>query len=150
MNVHTQYLTGKLRRSGGFTLIEMGIVLAILGVLVLVGMMAIDWEAGAAGLVDATQGSVEAVVRQGMAHTDGAAQSSAVVTGTQTYIRNYVLNGNPQVSSFNCDTGAATCTITLADGKTAVYAIATDATVGLSSISGFGNYGVTDGRIAAS
>jgi prepilin-type N-terminal cleavage/methylation domain-containing protein len=149
MNVHNQYLTGKLRRSGGFTLVEMGIVLAILGILVLVGMMSIDWEAGAAGLVDATQGSVEAVVRQGMAHTDSGAKSSAVITGTQTYIRNYVLNGNPQVSSFNCDTGASTCTITLADGKTAVYLIPSDARVTLNSISGFSNYGVTDGRIQA-
>lgn len=132
----------------GFTLIEIAIVVAILGVLVLVGLMSIDFESGAAAIVESTQGSVETVIRQGMAHTELAATHATVINGTDTYVTNHVINGNPQVSTFTCNAGATTCTLTLADGKVATYTINADATVDLTTLTGFSDYAASSGTIA--
>ncbi len=127
----------------GFSLVEMAIVIAVIGVLAGAAVFAVDVESGAATVVDTEQGTLAAVVKQGAAITGNAPNSAAVVTGAQNYLADQVLTGGSGATAWTCNTGAGTCTITLEGAKTATYAIAANGVVTLTNLTGFNHYAIS-------
>lgn len=124
----------------GLTLVEMGLVIAIIGILAGAAMLFMDLESGAAAAVDAELGSLEAVVKQGSSLTGNAPNSAAVITGAETYLESHLESGSRAVQDWSCNGGAATCTLQLTSGQTATYSVNANGVVSLTAITGFTKY----------
>lgn len=137
-----RFLNSAMRK--GFTLLELGVVIAILGVLATAVTLNTDWEQGEATLVKSLQHSISSAYNHVLTNTNS---SPLIFTGLQRYLNGVVVGNNNHVTSVSCNAGTRICLATLISGKTAQFLINTDASVNLVTLTGFSNYGVQDGAI---
>ncbi len=131
---------GKRATSAGLTLPEMALVIAIISILAGSAILYFDLESGAASTIDAEQGALEAVVKQGAAITGSAPNSAAVINGAETYLDGQIMGGSSAATGWSCNSGAATCTLSLAGSKTATYTVSVEGVVTLTNLTGFNGY----------
>lgn len=136
-----------MRKSSGFSLIELAIVVAILVILGIVAAMSTDAESGDASMVRSVQGSMQAAIMSIAASTRANVMDSTVIDSAATVV---LQSGDLAGMGATLTCGTTDCNLTLPSGREADYEMDLVAGFALRSLTGFSRYTATNGELTSS